>query len=801
MPATYTTVTMTLLLARHVSAAQAQRVANDTGCELLRVSVQTAELALQGTPQHLERAARLVLSMHVSKDAAPKLTLAAEQAQVDAIHESAAHSRGLLELKKRTRCAISMSTSQGTLRKLYIQGGSGESAAPVDLVAGAVRAIAEIWQGSGTTGGLTAAATPVPVVVGQKRLAERDVDSHAPPMQSLCLDVPPASDEQLRKRAARFSMDTSMVSAKTVAPSPAAVSAASGAAFVSDEGANEAALRRLQEEKVALEARNRQLQADLDASKQLQADLEAARSTQHAQVVEAPPQMDRRQFDKQRLAFRAHVAMLRSHAGKGAETEWKNFVVRRDITLPAFTAGDVGKSVDIEGGECEQDPSQIRLGGAGVAAAKHRLVEWGVIQPHNTKNAEIVSVEERIGGNVTIRLPASSIELVTFDNPTGGLINDVLGFMAFGSGDRGFSRQDFFKPTRVRFEGEGGIDEGGLTQEMFASFWRGIIRKEVGLFETADSALPSASASEERLQLVGQFLCKSVLLEVPTGRGLCPFVFEFLLEETDRSFDTTLPPDKQTAAALRALRAYDSVLYEQFNTILAGYLNGAEVAGAFKVGDFVPNSHQYESPVTKDNVQSVIVAACKYRLWDQQEDQLLALRRGFKTDNILSKEPIDLLHQLRPFQTPDLMLLVQGRPEPLSVAELIEQCITWPDESRTAVADNGGGFPTGSTTVVLLRALLEDESEFTADDRERFVEWATARSVVPDAGLVNTDGGKIKIKWDETPRDDDEAMWPLPRVSTCFHSLYLANFSRLDVLKNKLLTAMESSHFEEAEND
>jgi hypothetical protein len=286
--------------------------------------------------------------------------------------------------------------------------------------------------------------------------------------------------------------------------------------------------------------------------------------------------------------------------------------------------------------------------------------------------------------------------------------------------------------------------------------------------------------------------------------GLCPFVFEFILDETDRSFDPTLPIDEQARAALRALEAFDAQLSKSFNDILIAFENGGDVDGAYDIGELAPTHPDAEEPVTAQNVAAVIVAACKGKLWESREAQLLALRRGFSTDSVLSKEPIDLKIQLSPFLTPDLMLLVQGQAGGVSKRDLIEQCIQWPDESCSATVENGGGFPLGSTTVGLLRDLLDDESAVDAERRNLFVRWTTALSVLPDAGLEFSRGGRIRIKYafaDEPPADPlptDEMKWPLPRASTCYHTLYVANYSRRDVLLQKLLLAMEHHQFEEA---
>lgn len=281
-------------------------------------------------------------------------------------------------------------------------------------------------------------------------------------------------------------------------------------------------------------------------------------------------------------------------------------------------------------------------------------------------------------------------------------------------------------------------------------------------------------------------------------------MFEFILDETERSFDPLLPVDEQARAALRALEAYDRQLAKGYNDILVAFENGGHVEGAYLVGDIAPTHADAEQAVTAKNVAAVVVAGCKYRIWDSREAQLCALRRGFSTDNLLSKDPIDLRIQLQPFLTPDLMLLVQGQADSVSTNELVNRCIHWPDEALAATTANGGGFPVSSTTVATLRALLEDESAFDAERRNQFVRWVTALTVLPDAGLDCSEVGKIRIKYeyaDEPPAylpTSDEAMWPLPRVSTCFHTLYLANYSRRDVLLRKLVQAMEHVGFEEA---
>ena len=128
------------------------------------------------------------------------------------------------------------------------------------------------------------------------------------------------------------------------------------------------------------------------------------------------------------------------------------------------------------------------------------------------------------------------------------------------------------------------------------------------------------------------------------------------------SFDTSRPLDEQARAALAALADWDSALAKAWEEILVLFTtDGGEVPGAYEISEFAPSHKDAESTVTRENVAEVIVAGCKHWLWDSREAQLLALRRGFSTCPFISKDPVDLRMQLLPFQTPDLVLLVQGQ--------------------------------------------------------------------------------------------------------------------------------------------
>ena len=122
---------------------------------------------------------------------------------------------------------------------------------------------------------------------------------------------------------------------------------------------------------------------------------------------------------------------------------------------------------------------------------------------------------------------------------------------------------------------EDGIDEGGLTTELHALFWREAAQPEALLFEGGDGGggsdggggggggvLPHADANEEAMVGVGLMACKGVIADHPVGALLTPFVFEYLVH------GDAAPALRDVRAALAALRGFDAPLASQWYALL-----------------------------------------------------------------------------------------------------------------------------------------------------------------------------------------------------------------------------------------
>ena len=158
------------------------------------------------------------------------------------------------------------------------------------------------------------------------------------------------------------------------------------------------------------------------------------------------------------------------------------------------------------------------------------------------------------------------------------LCSDVIGHFGFHEGQpRAFPKQKLFQRTSVVFidangDEEEGNDQGGLTVEMYSSFFREVLLRDLGLFEgIADGAgggssiglLPKPDAPAAALEAVGRAICKCaacaeilacsipslaparlstlcasvcrcVLDDQPIGSGLGCFLFEYLADAHER---------------------------------------------------------------------------------------------------------------------------------------------------------------------------------------------------------------------------------------------------------------------------
>jgi hypothetical protein len=240
-----------------------------------------------------------------------------------------------------------------------------------------------------------------------------------------------------------------------------------------------------------------------------------------------------------------------------------------------------------------------------------------------------------------------------------------------------------WRNTNVRFVdafgvAEPGIDQGGLTIELHATFWCEVFKAEHALFEQRDGGryLPRAGASADALELVGRMLLKSIIDDHPIGRLLSRFVLEFLSDSHERrvllpsrltrTLTLTLPLARtltrtltltlsltptptlnnltlaptltltlarrvflpsRPLEALRALEDFDPELAKQWRRCALEMGDEELALSNLTLEDFEPSLG--EGVVTRGNVAAAVVAGCRRKLLIERRVELEALRRGF----------------------------------------------------------------------------------------------------------------------------------------------------------------------------
>ena len=351
----------------------------------------------------------------------------------------------------------------------------------------------------------------------------------------------------------------------------------------------------------------------------------------------------------------------------------------------------------------------------------------------------------------------------------GSLVAGVLEhFKKLSMGARLCGPVQLWRNTRVTFEGERGVDEGGLTAEMHAQFWVEVCRPEHVLFEQHDPDegdgryLPRPGAPLDQLEAVGRVLLKSIVDDHPTGPQLARYLFLFL-----RGRCCLEPQGATDAQAHEALQ----VLADVAPGLARQWREHALEASAEDLGMLMLTLENFdeslgEAEVTRANVASAVVAGCRRVLHEERSEELKALERGFTFNG-----RVDLALQLAPIPAEQLLLMVRGKDE-LSADDLLG-CFDWPGpDEATAVA------AAHLQTVIACR--------MDHKDRRLLLRWCTARSTLPVDGLKE----KVSI---ELLVPDDAQLSPdqfFPRSHTCYPSIELPAYSSADVLWQQLQVAL-----------
>eukprot|EP00941_MAST-03F_sp_MAST-3F-sp1_P001376 g1376.t1 len=317
----------------------------------------------------------------------------------------------------------------------------------------------------------------------------------------------------------------------------------------------------------------------------------------------------------------------------------------------------------------------------------------------------------------------------------------------------------------IIFEGEEGVDAGGLTREFFEIVAREIFNPAYALFSKSDSGLmqPNEHSKVNTLHLqyfhvvgriVGKAIAEGYLMKSYWSRSFYKQILGLPVLNEDLEADD--PEYYQSLMSLLKVDEDDFEDLELYFSIESSFL------GERREVDLKENGRNIQ--VTKKNVHEYINLVCDYRQRKSIEKQVQYFNRGFY--ELIPKEQIQI------FTGEELELLISGLPD-IDIKDL---------RANTTYQ----GFTNSSPTIRYFWDCLEEE--LSPEEKSSFLTFATGSSRVPLGGFKNLEGMRGKKPLSIHKKEGGDAR--LPSSHTCFNQIELPEYSSKEILTQKLRIAL-----------
>ncbi|OAP58171.1 E3 ubiquitin-protein ligase HUWE1 [Fonsecaea erecta] len=315
----------------------------------------------------------------------------------------------------------------------------------------------------------------------------------------------------------------------------------------------------------------------------------------------------------------------------------------------------------------------------------------------------------------------------------------------------------------IRFNGEEGVDAGGVTREWFQVLARGMFNPDWALWQpvAADRTTfhpnPLSWINGEHL-LYFKFIGRIIGKALHEGRVLdCHFsraVYKRLLGKEPNLKDLeSMDLDYYKSLVWILENDITDVITEDFSVV-------EEQFGEEKIVDLIPNGRNI--PVTEENKRDYVNAQVRYRLTTSVKDQLENFVKGFH--DIIPAELIAI------FDEQELELLISGLPE-IDVDD-------W--RAHTEYHNYTANSPQVTWFWRIVRGMSNEE-------RAKLLQFVTGTSKVPLNGFKDLEGMQGNTLF-SIHKDPSQSR--LPTSHTCFNQLDLPAYDDYDTLKNNLMTAI-----------
>lgn len=312
---------------------------------------------------------------------------------------------------------------------------------------------------------------------------------------------------------------------------------------------------------------------------------------------------------------------------------------------------------------------------------------------------------------------------------------------------------------RIRFDGEDGLDAGGLAKDWFGEVARRLHDGSAGLLRVTDTgfvtidpratALHKPSESKWLFKAAGIFLAKALYDNQTLGINLDRVLVKLLCG---------LEPE------LDDLRVSEPEFYKGLVWVLENDVTGAdltftcsyELFGESKVVELVPFGGA--KVVDENNKGEYVGLMQTYLTYGRFQPAMGHLLAGFH-EHIKT-------HHLQHFRIEEIQMLLSGRPN-IDVGEIQRDHVL-------------AGFEGTSPQIPWLWAVLED---FDQELLCRFVGFFSGCPCLPYEGL----SPPLLISADEEGSDSS-----LPRAHTCFNQLVIPRYSSKEVLGERLIYSLNN---------
>ncbi|KAJ2490772.1 hypothetical protein IWW37_002875 [Coemansia sp. RSA 2050] len=322
--------------------------------------------------------------------------------------------------------------------------------------------------------------------------------------------------------------------------------------------------------------------------------------------------------------------------------------------------------------------------------------------------------------------------------------------------------QDLRKQLKVRFVGEEGVDEGGVQKEFFQLIVRDVFSSKYGIFKANDESqyhwfLPQANPTPdalEEMRLTGQLIGLAVYNAVILDIHLPPALYKKLLGiQVDRNDLREVDP-----ALYHGLTQLMLLSAEELESLERTFEVEYDDMGLLRTHELIPNGAQ--TMLTADNREMFIDSYVDFLFNSSCARQFAEFKAGF--DRICN------MSYVRFMRPQELELLVCGCSD-LDFGAL----------EGSTIYD--GGY---SRDAQVIKHFWRVVGEFSDELKRKLLFFATSSDRVPIGGL-----SKLHFVIAKNGGDSDR----LPTSHTCFNVLLLPEYSTIDKLRERLLTAIHNS--------